>query len=418
MLMMILEDHILKAGPPGQKKDKGLPGYKSYVDIAEELDLPKPKSTGRKNVETQAKLIKKLINRMRGQIGLKEKEGTDMEAVLPYGIIRDIKTAETDARSPIRVKYKRTEKGDLDRLKEDLEKEKAITNDDKNLNKIKRLEEEVAEATKKNEDVEVEGSSATKSHVKIIENALDRHKVKAIIEFSANYDNKSVLEKDGPDPKKDPVDFKYKKYTAKFKGNRKGSSKKGGWKKTVNYTYTQDLTDEGDPKGESKSTLELDGNPVPISDNFKKSLDDHVKDTMLTEGMLPYGQSVAEGKSSQSVKFPVVYENVKMDETYFGAHDFFLAYQGLLTEDISQKKRKEIVEKKQRQRSVGRSTEEELKKTIKMLENELESSPGDKSTIDKEIAELKKRLKSVEDISLEDETEDSLQKSLEWLLTQ
>ena len=416
LYMTVLEDNILKSGPAGKKKDEGLPGYKSYVEIAEELDLDDPKEKGRKKIEFVGKQFKKLINTLRAQRGLNEKEGTDMEASLPYSIIRNIEAAETDERSPIQVKYKRTEEGDLERLKKELAKEEAITDDNRNLNKIKRLTEEVAEASKKDEDLEVEGSSATKSHVKIIENALDRHKVKAIIEFSANYDNKSVLEKNGPDPKKDPVDFKYKKYTASFRGVRKGSSKKGGWKKTVNYTYTQDLTDEGDPKGESKSTLELDGNPVPSTDNFKKSLDDHVKNNMLTEGMLPYGQSVGEGKSSQLVKFPVVYENVKMDETYFGAEEFFRAYQGLLTEDISQKKRKEIVEKKQRQRSVGRSTEEELKKTIKMLENELESSPDERSTIEKEIVELKKNLKNVEDISLEDETEDSLLKSVEWLL--
>jgi hypothetical protein len=317
---------------------------------------------------------------------------------------------------PLKVVYKRTEKGELERKKEELVEEDAKKGGERNPNKIERLKEEVAELEAKAE-AQVSGSIATRSHVKLIEDAIKRNKIKALIEFTANFDNEIILKKDGPDPEKVQVDFKYQKYTAFFKGTRKGKSKKGTWRKTVKYTFVDGLTDEGAFKKSPKSTLELDGKTASAGDSLKKSLDNYVEKEMVPEGVLPYGQSVVPEKAAEEVKFPSRFINTKLKETYPGADNFFDLYQGLLTEDISQKKRKELVEKKRKKRDIGRSTEQEYLTTIRLLEYELESSPVEEhGNIEKKIKSLRETLKKVKEFPYEEESAKSLSLSRHFLL--
>lgn len=308
----------------------------------------------------------------------------------------------------LRVKYKRTEKGKLEKLQEELKKEEAQTGANRAPKKIERLEKEVKDLEEKVEEAEVEGSTATGSHVKLIENAIRDHEIMALIEFSANYDNSMLKEKAAG-----PVEFKYEKYMTQFKGTRKGRSKKGTWKKTVKYSYVNELTPEGDFKGTPQSSLELDGHVVSPKDKFKVALDDYVKEHMVSEGLLPYGQSVT--KMKEEVKFPAKYINTKLNKTYFGADHFFTAYQGLLTEDIPQKTRKDIREKKEKQLGVGRSTERDIEKTIEVLEGELKKTPEEPS-IEKQILKLKKVREQLKKFPATEEAEKTVDESRKWLL--
>ena len=308
----------------------------------------------------------------------------------------------------LRVKYKRTEKGKLEKLQEELQKEEAQTGGNRVPKKIERLEKEVKELEEKVEEDQVEGSVATRSHIILIENAIKDHEIMALIEFSANYDNSMLKEKAAG-----PVDFKYEKYKTQFKGTRKGHSKKGTWKKTVKYTYTNDLTPEGDFKESFQSNLELDDQAVSPKDKFKVALDSYVREHMVSEGLLPYGQSVT--KMKEEVKFPTKYINTKLDKTYFGADHFFTAYQGLLTEDVPQKARKEIREKKEKQLGIGRSTERDIEKTIEILEGE-QKTTEEKPEIEKQIIKLKKVLEQVRKFPGTEEAAKTVDESREWLL--
>ena len=310
----------------------------------------------------------------------------------------------------LRVKIKRTDKGLLENKQEELTKEEALKGDNRNPKKIERLEKEVGDLEKKVEDAEVEGSTATASHVTLIEKGIKDHEVWAIIEFSANYDNTMLKEKEDK-----PVDFKYEKYLNSFKGTRKGRSKKGTWKKTVKYTREEDLTPEGDFKGNASSTLLLDGNPTSQKDKFKVAIDEYVKDHMTSEGLLPYGQSVT--KMKEQVKYPSKYINTKLNKTYFGADHFFTAYQGLLIEDAPQKGRKEIREKKEKELGVGKSTERDIQKAITTLEGELKTvTISERPELEKQIKKLKKVQEDMKSFSVTEEAEKTVDESRNWLL--
>ena len=379
-----------------------------------------------KQKELETELGKKGLDRIPNKIVRLRKEIQDLKDKI-YG-----KKEEKEPTSPAlkeelqekvkapeilkKVVYKKTEKGDLERKKKELAEEEAKKGGERNPNKIERLKKEVEELEAKTED-QVSGSIATRSHVKLIEDAIKRHKIKAIIEFTANYDNETILKKDGPDPEKVPADFKYQKYTALFKGVKKGSSTKGTWKKTVKYTFVDGLTDEGAFEKNPKSTMELDGKTASAGDTFKKSLDEYVEKEMVAEGVLPYGQSVVPEKAAEEVKFPSRFINTKLKESYPGADNFFDLYQGLLTEDISQQKRKELVEKKKKQFGIGRSTERDILRTIKLLKTELGNTPAEERLpIEKEIKTLEERLKKVKEFPAEEESAKSLSHSRNFLL--
>lgn len=309
----------------------------------------------------------------------------------------------------LRIKIKKTEKGKLEKLQGELEKEEAQKGDNRNPKKIERLQKEVKEVEEKVEESEVEGSVATGSHVTLINKAIRDHDIMAVIEFSANYDN-VTKEPEGS------VDFKYKKYMTKFSGSRGGRSKKGPWEKTVKYTSEHDLTPEGKFEGAFMSSLLLDGKPVSPKDKFKVALDDFVKENMESEGLLPYGRSAKEGEKGQ-VRFPSQYKNTELDKTYYGFDHFFTAYDGLFTADEPYKKRLKKQEKSEKQQAIGVSTESEIKETIETLEKELLIAPsGEESIIRNEIKKLKSALEKLKKFDAVEEAIEVIDNSRVWFL--
>lgn len=226
--------------------------------------------------------------------------------------------------------------------------------------------------------------------------------IEAVIRFSANYDNVDIMKKKGPDPTKDPVDFRYKRYVAIFDGKRH-------WKKALNrifYRYAQDLNNDGGFKGTSSSKFEVDGIAGPRS--LKEKLDKYVEQKMKPEGILPWGQSVVE--KHKTVPFGVSYINVKTKKEYDGVKDFTRKYQGLLVADIPHEERGFIIKEKGKERRIRLDEfQKSVTKEITKLEREY-GRPGIDTERKKEIQEELDLLKEFSRGSPEEVKQEDVQK--------
>lgn len=238
---------------------------------------------------------------------------------------------------------------------------------------------------------EGDDSAATAAaHEKMVDQAIDKHEIIATIFFSANYDNLDVVG-GRKDPEKDPVNFEYKEYEASLYKERSF----GKNKRSIDYKYTQKLTDEGEFEGSGKSTLKLDGAPVSANNDLKKELDNYVEHHMKPEGMLPYGRAVT--KKTKNILFPVSYENVKINKKYNGVRQFFEKYRGLLVEDPAHAKRKKFVKEKEIRKQLPAGERERIKEKIFDLKDELDDLKDEKPRNTKRIKELEGHIKELED---------------------
>ena len=210
------------------------------------------------------------------------------------------------------------------------------------------------------------------------------------------------------------ADFKYKQYEVTFRS--KAEKKK---LRSMSYEYKQDLTYDGKPVRTFVSKLFFDG--TPGHDDLRKRLDKYVQENMITEGVLPYGQSVV--KVTKTPEFKVYYENDDLGRDYDGVYAFVRAYNGLLIKDKPHEERGRIVEKRREKRrtrteqfyidiktrlkrllrKLKTETDLEEKKKLKELINYIKKTYG---TTDEDFERVKQeRLEEVERIIAEESLE-------------
>lgn len=259
---------------------------------------------------------------------------------------------------------------------------------------------------KRKEEEEEKEEAIGAAHEKMVQDAIEKHKIVATIYFSANYDNLDVIA-GRKDPKKDPVDFKYQKYEASLFLERKY----GKNVRSIDYRYTQDLKSDGTFTGSDQSSLALDGSKVSPNNDLKKELDNYVEHHMKPEGMLPYGRALS-GKT-KNVLFPVGYENTKTNKDYSGVRNFFEKYRGLLVEDIVHEKRQKEVERRERGRTLPPSDKKKVKEMIFDFKEEIEDEKAKKTRDTKRIKELEQQIKKLEDLLKGHEIGEDIDKIIE-----
>jgi len=264
----------------------------------------------------------------------------------------------------------------------------------------------------KKEPTEDKEEAVAAAHEKMVDQAIDKHRVVATIYFTANYDNLDVIA-GRKDPAKDPVDFKYLDYEASFAGEKKF----GKTTRTVNYRYTQKLKPDGTFTGSGQSSLSLDGSKVSSNNDLKKELDNYVEHHMKPEGMLPYGRAIS-GKT-KNVLFPVGYENKKTGKDYTGVRNFVEKYRGLLVEDPAHEKRKKDVERRELGKTLPISEQKKLKETIFDFKDELREEKSNKPQNTQRIKEIQEHIKKLESLlkgeDIVEDIESIIEKEMKFL---
>lgn len=259
---------------------------------------------------------------------------------------------------------------------------------------------------------EPETSESSASHEKMVDNAIADHLIKATIYFSADYDILDVIAK-RKDPKKDPINFKYTRYEATLNLERKY----GKVTRSIDYTYIQNLRNDGEFIGTSKSTLKLEGQPV--SDGLKKDLDNYVEHHMKPEGMLPFGHSIT--KVTKNILFPVSYVNEKFpNNSYPNVHMFHEKFRGLgPIEDQAHKTRTEIVDESEKRRALPITESKKIKELIHdfkyLLEEEEDKKPRNTAEINRIQAEIKRLQHALSGKEEQKDIEDLIEKEMQFL---
>jgi len=194
-------------------------------------------------------------------------------------------------------------------------------------------------------------------------------KLNVTIHFTSDYSNYEVAEKQA-DPEKEGPNFKWKMIEGVLSLKR-NFGQYGLYE--LDYSFTQDLNDDGSRKGELSSVLKvkktsLKERPVekPEEDAEKKMerekkekeerekeevrqrnelkpiLDDYVNSNVLAGGPL-----------NEDLLCPVVYTNTKTKKEYNSIDEFKIAFVGLAATDEGYKKLKEQYEERQRRIRLG-----------------------------------------------------------------
>jgi hypothetical protein len=262
--------------------------------------------------------------------------------------------------------------------------------------KTVRVKKELTPEQKEKKEKEQE-KGVTKVHETMVNQAIEHHRIRVLVSFSANYDNMSPESE-----KKEDADFKWIHYEATLNESRRGPEKDDGTRPewSVDYKYSHDLKEDGMIADKGISSLKVDGKEVAKEHPLTRYIDDHLEKVVLKEGAIPHG------------KFPVEYVNTKTKKHYHGTHDFLKMYDNIVVPDTAHENRlleeQRFKTKKQLGPSLDVGEKAEIHELIKDLEhqNKSEDDPENKRRIKDHIQQLKdllemkggKDLDEIEDI--------------------